>query len=225
MTKPRLIYHNDTRHTYLYAFEPPITLADARGADGAYTWNLRWPPGAEERGLLTQLRDPDLLRDADKHYVFRRRAMGSEQARATSRIAEHMGYPPDLPIVIEAAGRDGQCALPFFFADDPEAAGDRLTGLVLRIKVNNLVSNDDFRVALDGKDLGDALVSRTTHCYRHQWLEYDLRKAPPAKGRNVLAFALCRRPDGLTGGVTIDDVEILAAYHGFADLQTRPPVL
>jgi hypothetical protein len=39
--------------------------AYAQGADGVYTWRLPWLLGPRERGVLTELRDPELLAELD----------------------------------------------------------------------------------------------------------------------------------------------------------------
>ncbi|MFH0965834.1 MAG: hypothetical protein V2A58_17695, partial [Planctomycetota bacterium] len=106
--------------------------AYARGADGVYTWGFPWPLGPGERGLLTELAAPDFLQEADKLYVFRRRARGSERARAAAQLAEYLGYPSPLPISLEAG--QGKRELPFYLADHVEEAHDRLSAVTLRVK-------------------------------------------------------------------------------------------
>ncbi|MBM3802391.1 MAG: hypothetical protein FJW26_08810 [Acidimicrobiia bacterium] len=200
--------------------------AYAQGAAGVYTWSLPWPLGPRERGILSELCDPGLLEQSDKQYVFRRRPWGDEQVRAASRIIEHLGYGASLPFSLEAPPPVRSNELPFFMADDPTAAGNHLAAIVLRVKVNNLVGADKLQLSLNGKDITRDLVSRTTHIYRHQWLEFHLRETLPHKGNNVLRFALESRPAGLEKSrIVVDEVEILVQYRRFADLLSRPPVL
>jgi len=199
--------------------------AYAKGADGVYTWNLRWPPGAAERGLLTELGDSERLRGSDKQYVFRRNGGASMRMRAAGAIAAHLGYPATLPVVIPEADAGASHEVPFFLADDPEGAGERLAAITLRLRVTNLVGADAFAVAANGADLGDRLCARTTHCYRHQWLEYHLKRDDVRQGENLLAFTLKSRPEGLAGGVRVEEIEILVQYRRLADLGGRPPTL
>lgn len=199
--------------------------AYAKGADGVYTWNLPWPPGAAERGLLTELGDSQRLCASDKHYVFRQNAGASMQARAAGVLAAHLGYPATLPIVIAEADAGTSYDVPFFLADDPEGAGDCLSAITLGLRVTNLVGADSFAVVINGADLGDRLYARTTHCYRHQWLEYHLKRHDVRHGENLLAFTLKSRPEGLAGGVRVEDIELLVQYRRLADLGSRPPAL
>lgn len=200
--------------------------ACARGAADVYTGRFPWPLGPRERGVLTELRDPVFLAEADKHYVLRKRKeVASPMERAADRISEHLGYAPLLPLHITDADPAKRYEIPFFFADDPKAAENRLAAITLRLKVRNLVEADVFGVMLNGQDLALELHISTVHSYRHQWLEYWLRKARPSLGRNTLSIALESRPIGLEGGIFIDKVEILVRYRRLADLLTRPSSL
>ena len=43
---------------------------------------------------------------------------------------------------------------------------------------------------------------------RNHWLEFDLTDVLPNKGENLLEVSLESRPEGLTGSVTIAEVEV-----------------
>jgi hypothetical protein len=55
-------------------------------------WFMRWPLGPEQRGILTELSDPDHATEGDKCYVLRRRT-----AKATA-----LGYLAPLPLELRA---------------------------------------------------------------------------------------------------------------------------
>ena len=50
---------------------------------------------------------------------------------------------------------------------------------------------------------------------RNHWLEFDLVDCVPRKGRNLLEVSLESRPDGLTGSVTIQEVEVEVRYSPY----------
>ena len=50
---------------------------------------------------------------------------------------------------------------------------------------------------------------------RNHWLEFDLVDCVPPKGENLLEVSLESRPDGLTGGVTIQEVEVEVRYSPY----------
>ena len=183
-----------------------------RGVDGLYTWFLKWPLGAAERQTLTELGDPDLIKEADKHYILHRR---SEQATK-------MGYTAHLPLEISSANPDKRYVIPFSIADDIDRSKDRIRRVQLRMKIDNLVSGDRLTVRLNGESLArEVCVRNFGHPiapYQGLWLEYDLQRIRPRKGPNALELSLDRRPQGLQGGVSIQNVEVLIQYGAY------PPV-
>jgi hypothetical protein len=80
-------------------------------------------------------------------------------------------------------------------------------------------------LSLNGSSLGGEPMRRTSHRYDFQWLEYTLSKALPRPGENVLSVRLASRPEGLGGGVTIDQMEILVEYEGPQSISARPDML
>jgi hypothetical protein len=47
---------------------------------------------------------------------------------------------------------------------------------------------------------------------RDQWLEFHLESVRPRRGENVLEISLDSRPEGLVGGVVIEQVEVYVEY-------------
>ena len=84
---------------------------------------------------------------------------------------------------------------------------------------------DDLELSLNGRSLGEEPMRRTSHRYDFQWLEYTLGKVLPRPGENVLSARLASRPEGLVGGVTIDQMEVLVEYAGPQSISARPDVL
>ena len=95
----------------------------AKGTDGVYTWFLDWPLGATERGILTEMANPESMAQADKQYRMPRR-------EATSA---GFGYDATLPLEIPEADPGKKHSIPIFIADDIEGKADRIRKVTLRI--------------------------------------------------------------------------------------------
>ena len=180
-----------------------------RGVDGLYTWFMPWPLGDAQRQTLSELGDPELIEQRDKHYVLHRR---SEQAAK-------MGYDAHLPIEVPAADPAKRYMIPFSIADVVVGSKDRIRSVQIRIKIDNLVSADRLTVLLNGSSLDRESCQRDfsnrNAPYVGQWLQFQLEEIRPRKGENVLAISLDRRPAGLEGGVTIQNVEVLVEYGAY----------
>ena len=203
-------YSEENRRFYSVEDATPAMMRAAaanfweRGVDGLYSWFLPWPLGDAERRTLTELSDPELIKEADKHYFLRR------QSDATSGH----DYEAFLPVEIPSADAARRYQILFSIADDTQ--NDRIQSIRLRLGVTNLVTADTFEVRLNGQSLAEERCTRTTirsrDPYAGQWLEFLLERVRPQKGTNVLAVALKERPAGFVGGVTVEDVEILVEY-------------
>ena len=187
----------------------------ARGVDGLYTYFMSWPLADAERRMLTEMGDPDLIAEGDKHYVLPRR----------SPEAVELGYDVTLPLEIPSADPTKRYPIPFTIADDIEGASSRIRQVRLRVRLSNLVSADQLSMLLNGRSLAEEFCLRDfgkfdlrrpgPHIidqYRGQWLEFNLQKVRPRQGQNVLEISLVRRPARLGGKVTVDDVEVIVEY-------------
>ena len=178
----------------------------ARGVDGIYAWFMRWPLGDSEHRILTELGDPDLIREESKRYVQRHR---SEQAAT-------LGYDATLPLEIPEAAPGKRYAIPFSVADDVAAKPKRIRQVTLQLVINNLVSADRLEVLLNGESLNRETCLRefSWHVapYQGQKLKFRLEHVRPVKGRNVLEVSLEERPAGLAGGITIEECELRVEY-------------
>lgn len=190
----------------------------AKDVDGIYTWFLNWPLGVTERHMLTEMGDPDLTANGDKHYVVRRR---------TDSAAE-MGYDAPLPLEINEVDPNKRHEILFNIADDIEASADRIQSVMLRIRISDMVSTDKVAIEINGRSIADQTCRRgfggvvrrppSPHIIEHysaQWLEFDLTTVRPRQGQNVLSFSLDSRPELLTGGIRIDDVEVVIGYADY----------
>jgi hypothetical protein len=180
-----------------------------RGVDGLYAWFLRWPLGDRERRVLTELGDPELIREADKHYLLHRRSKG----------AVEMGYRASLPLRMPAGDAGKRYSIPFTVSDDIEGGAARIREVVLKLYVHNLVTADRLTLLLNGQSL-EQEICRRDHANRidpwlGQWLEYRLRNVRPRQGENLLEISLDRRPAGMAGRISVESVEIRVEYGSY----------
>ena len=150
--------------------------------------------------------DPDLIVEADKHYVVSRRSDFSKRA----------GLETQLPVTIDAS--DTGTAHPFrlYCADDLQGRADRVKQVRLKVYIGDIVSEDRVRFLLNG----ESLESET--CLRHfpkglppyhgQWLDFDLRHVRPKKGWNTLDIVLDGRPADLISPLVVHDIEFIVEY-------------
>ena len=184
----------------------------AKGADGLIVgpW-FRWPHRDAERSFLTDIGDPVAVRDRDKHYMVAQR----------EPEAAGLGYDQPLPLKLERADPAIEKEIPIYIADD--ASAKRVRSVRLLIKVMNLVTADTLQVMLNGAALEHETVRRTSHRYEFQWLDYTLGRVRPKQGVNTVAVCLAKRPEGLEGGVTIEQVEVIIEYGLPRSVFERPP--
>ena len=177
-----------------------------RGVDGLYTWFLPWPLGDGQRGILAELGDPNRLKEGNKHYFLRRR----------DKVATEMGYDAAIPLRIKYADLGKRHSIPFYVSDDIEGASERVSRVLLRLNIFDIVGTDKLTILLNGESLaGDSCLrspSSALEPYYGQWLEFRLKKVLPRKGDNVLQISLDQRPAGLEAAIQVEDVEVIIEY-------------
>ena len=173
-----------------------------KGADAIYLPWFNWPIGPEERQVLSEINDPDLLMEKPKHYVVRRH----------DEITAAHGYTAQLPLPL-TTGLDAPGQLvQLFVAEDPDGAEARL-----RLQLTGSVSHDIMTVSLNGKALPQETRRRTDHGGGgniYAWLEYPLASAALRSGRNEVGVALHSRPQNLAARVILQSVELAVTYPG-----------
>lgn len=186
----------------------------AKGATGLIVapW-FRWPLRDAEKSFLTDIGDPDAVRDRDKHYIVAHREPD----------AVRYGYGQPLPLAIERADPNARFPVPFYVSDD--CSSKRIRSVRLMLKVANMVGPDQLVVRLNGTSLEAEPMRRTSHRYGFQWLDYTLTGVRPRRGENLLEFTLASRPVGLEGGVTLEQVEVAVDYGLPSSMFERPRAL
>jgi len=178
------------------------------GADGMYTFSLKWPLDDTGRGILTEIGDPDLVKENDKHYLVGRR----------SDYSEAVGYETPLPLEIASSDTVTRHGIPFYVADDIETASDRIRKVCLKVNIRGLISADKITILLNGESLSSEVCRRdygSENPYTGQWLEFDLEGIRPRKGQNLLEIALDKRPEGLVSPLVVEDVEVIVEYGSY----------
>ena len=181
-----------------------------RGADGMYTMWLEWPLDETQNRILKELSDPNLLKEANKHYCAGRR----------SHYSELVGYERPLPLEIAYSDTDTIHRIPFYVADDFETDSGRICQVTLKIQISDLVLNDKLTIRLNGKSLSTEPLLRDfgnrINAYSGQWLEFTLETVLPCKGHNLLDIKLDGRAERMVSPLIVEDVEVIVEYAGMS---------
>ena len=170
----------------------------SKGADAIYLPWFKWPVGGEQRQVLSEIHDPDLLRKRRKHYVVRRHheAAGSQ------------GYTATLPLKL-ATGLDAPEKLVSLFIADVPDNGES----TLRVRLMGSTTHDSMTVTLNGKKLPWETCRRTEHGgYFYTWLEFPLTPGALIQGHNEVGVAVHSRPSNLAVDVVLEGVELVVSY-------------
>jgi hypothetical protein len=182
------------------------------GVDGLCTYMLHWPLGVEERAILSELGDAEMVKEKNKHYVLARR----------SPTAAALGYDHTLPHELSVGAKAHEIS--FYIADDLEAAATRLAEIRLRLYLANIVSADRFTVVLNDHSLATETCRRLRKTERDTfphsgarnfWLDFQLQDIRPVQGWNTLTITLDGRPKGLGGSVSLEEVEVIINYSPY----------
>ena len=168
-----------------------------KGADGLYIAWFNWPPGDEERAILTEIADPDLLEEKPRTYTLPRR---SEQMDLYGYEAQ---IPMPLTVGLDAPGQ----TIGLSVSDDPQRCDARL-----RLRLSQATSHDAMTVSLTGRPLPNESCARTSHRYEYSWLEFPLARGTLQNGRNEVGVALHSRPHNLASQVVVEGVELKVEY-------------
>ena len=179
----------------------------SKGADAIYLPWFKWPVGAEQRQILSEIHDPDLLKERTKYYVVRGH-YGEGFAADHGYDPNTVGYSGQLPLTL-STGLDapGQ-TVRLFVADEPAAAEPRL-----RLRLMGTTTHDSMTVSLNGDALPWDSCERTEHGgYFYTWLEFPLVPGALAKGHNDVGVAVHSRPRNLPVEVVLVGVELVVEY-------------
>ena len=214
--------HREDRiyHTREWATPAMMRAAAANywdmGADGMYTYFMKWPLGDAARRVLTELGDADMVKEGDKHYLVGR----------SSHASEEVGYDTPLPVEIASTDTGTRHRVPFYVSDDVQGAAERIRRITLKVGITDLVSADRLTIMLNGRSIADEICRRyygsEINAYFGQWLEFQLEGVRPRKGENLLEIVLDRRPEGLVSPLKVEDVEVVVEYGPYPSALNFP---
>ncbi len=177
-----------------------------RGADGIYMLFLKWPHGSEQRDVLTQVHDPDLLRRKPKSYVARRHDLGSAK----------FDFDGPLKAVIDV-GSDAH-SVPMYVADDMEG-----TNVTLKLRLAWSTGLDELTVRINGMELPlDAAIRNELDAYLAAWLEIPVPNGVVKRGWNEISLALDSRPPNLGVPIVWERAELLIDHPTPSDSFEMP---
>ena len=183
------------------------------GADGFYSWFLKWPLEDKQRSILKELNDIDKLKYLNKTYCLAKRVKG----------AAELGYETSIPIEISSDTDDEEII--FNFSDQGENSPGHRPDVTLVLRLKGIVNEDRVNVRVNGTEINHLLSKRyrseylrrppSPHIiepYSGQMLEFKLPENLLRMGPNKLAIGLLKRPDMLNCVVIVDDVNIQVVY-------------
>ena len=183
------------------------------GADGFYSWFLKWPLEDQQRSILKELNDIGKLKYLNKTYCLAKRVKG----------AAELGYETSIPVEISSDTNDEEII--FNFSDQGENSPGHQADIALLIRVKGIVNDDMVNVCVNGVAINHLLSKRyrseyirrppSPHIiepYSGQILEFKLPDGLLVMGPNKLSVGLLKRPDMLNCMVIVDDVNIQVVY-------------
>ena len=183
-----------------------------------YFWN------ALEMPHLHEMADPEVMARKDKKYQVSRRTewAGKELPQFT--------YPKPLPCPLEASTGGTGIKIRIHVDDEIEGARQEgiLSGVTLRLRINNITADDELKVELNGIRLPKE-SSRTEYVWGQnanpigsylrgagfgaQWISFDVTEGPEVlAGENEVEVVLREKNPNLSVQLELDNVEILVNY-------------
>ena len=169
----------------------------SRGADALYIPWFPWPIGPEQRQILSEIGDPDVLFEKQKRYY-----MAPRQVQCVK-----FGYNAPLPVQLDVGTDARPATVGLSVVKDSTDANATLT-----LKLGESTSHDEMTFHLNGKELALDDAIYTTYGYDYSTLEFCLDWDALVNGMNELSVALLSRPANLSSAVTLEGVEIAVRY-------------
>ena len=169
----------------------------SRGADALYLPWFPWPIGLEQRQILSEIGDPDVLFEKPKRYY-----MAPRQDQCVK-----FGYSAPLPVQLDVGLDARPATVGLSVVKDSTDANATLT-----LKLGESTSHDEMTVHLNGKELALDDAIYTAYGYDYSTLEFLLDWDALVDGMNELSVALLSRPAKLSSAVTLEGVEIAVHY-------------
>ena len=179
------------------------------GVDSLYLYNFfnhrPHPLCQEDRNILKEIGDADVVRRRDKHYFV--------LADSKSDLADE---PKQIPLKLDT--RPAGYAISLMTGDDLEAAApsNSVKEIKLKLSIPGITpESDEWDLHLNGTP-----IPRQYHkcepdpvAFSERWIEVDLTTGPyPRPGRNEIRFFLKKRNPLIQQELELTDVEMLVRY-------------
>ena len=169
----------------------------SRGADALYLPWFPWPIGPEQRQILSEIGDPDVLFEKPKRYY-----MAPRQDQCV-----RFGYEAPLPAQLDMGADATPTTVCLTVAKDSAEANATLT-----LKLGESTSHDGMSVSINGIELSLDDATYTTYGYDFSTLEFRLDWDDLVDGPNEISITVLSRPAILSSVVTLLGVEISVDY-------------
>ncbi len=169
----------------------------SRGADALYLPWYPWPIGSEQRQILTEIGDPDVLFEKPKRYYMTPR----------HDKCVMFGYNAPLPVELDVGPEADPATVSLTIVKDSSDAN-----AVLELKLVESTSHDVMSVRLNGKELSQDDVIYTTYGYTYSTFEFPLEWDDVVDGVNEISVTHLSRPSNLSSKVSLEGVEIGVDY-------------
>ena len=208
-------------------------LAYEQGADGFGLCDGMWAPNGwpwtnEDYATLRLLGHPDLLATADKHYIARSLARGSDGTEGLFRVAG--------PILPQALEEQRPLTIPLNVTDELERRAEegRVEAVRLSVRLTNMeLPLDQVEVRLNGTLLPDEMLEPSDLHFRAfeniivgpygYVMEYQLpRDRYPVRGDNSVQVTLVHRDPKINLPVELYDVDLSIKYRAHRHFQDQP---
>jgi len=166
-----------------------------RRADGIYMLFLKWPHGPEQRNVLTEVHDPDLLKRKPKHYVLRRHDDGSAKYDYKSSLKAQIEVGQSRSVSLHVADD----------VSDVEA--------ILKLRLVWSTTLDELTVSVNGTSIPlDAATRNELDGYLAARLEVPVPDGVLIHGWNEISLALDARPPTLDLPIVWESAELLIGH-------------
>ncbi len=180
------------------------------GADSLYLYNFfnhrPHPLCQDDRKILQEIGDPDVIRLRDKHY-FVLPTSRHDLADEPKQIPRKLDVRPDGHAISLVVGDDLQAA----------AASKLVNKVHLKLGVPGITpESDEWDVHLNGTPIPrqQQKCEADPVAFGERWIEVDLTAGPfPRPGRNEVRFFLRKRNPLIAKELELTDVEMLVRYH------------
>ena len=193
----------ERREIYEYPGTPERFRAGAasywsRGADGLYIPWFNWPFGAQERQILSEIHDPDLIREQPKHYW-----LGVKDIDA-----DYEGYESQLPVTLETGNGPS-------FISIQMAEVFKLAQVTLKVQLRGSIDADVVDVIANGVTLDPDKQRFSRHGGGgniYALMELPIPSSILKVGTNEIGISIESRPANLAAQVAVDSVEMFVDY-------------